>query len=212
MWNLVLKDILLQKRTFVILVLISILFTISFKDNTSVIYTSTAVFTGYAFLSNSFYRDERTEMMLNSLPINRINIVISRYLSLFIVLIISTVVLSLVFIFTKYTGIVQPPASVNTEDIIVALISILLFSSILIPIYFKYGYLKTRYVVMILFLGTYFVFMAFAKIFGEKIQPFIIYLSGISEITMRFIILAICLIVLLLSFFLSYEAYKNKEL
>jgi ABC-type transport system involved in multi-copper enzyme maturation permease subunit len=212
MWNLVLKDILLQKKIFVILIIASVLLIIGFKDNVSAAYAFIATFIGYSFLTNSFYRDEKSEMMLNSLPINRISIVISKYLSLFIFILISMAISFLVFTFAKYTGMVQLSETINTEGMIGGLIGALFFNSILFPIYFKYGYLKTRHVTMILFLGIFFVFTAFAKVFGEKIQPFIVYLSSIPEITMRFVILAICLIILLLSFTLSYKVYKYKEL
>lgn len=215
MWNLVLKDILIQKKTFIITILICLPLVFAFKgnsSNTSVVYSFVAAFTAYAFLTNSFYRDEGAEVMLNSLPINRTTIIISKYLSLLVFVLISMVILFLFLTFAQYTGLIHLSRTINAEGILGGLITALFLSCILFPVYFKFGYSKTRYVTIILFFGMFFVFMAFAKIFGRKVQPVIIYLSSIPEITMKFIIMAICFIVFALSFILSYTAYKNKDL
>ncbi|HBC97422.1 MAG TPA: ABC-2 transporter permease [Clostridium sp.] len=212
MWNLVLKDILIQKRTFIIIIIASMLLVTGFKNNISAFYSFLVPFTTYAFLTNSFYQDERAEKILNSLPINRINIVAAKYLAVFIFALISIAISFLLFIFAKYTGMVQLPRIINVEDITGGLIGALFLSCALFPLYFKYGYLKTRYVMLILFLGIFFIFIALAKIFGERAQHIFIYLDSIPDTTMKFAITAVCLIIFSLSFALSYKVYKNKDL
>ncbi|MEY8000055.1 ABC-2 transporter permease [Clostridium sp. Mt-5] len=215
MWNLVLKDLLIQKKTFIITILTCLPLVFAFKGtsgDTSVVYSFVATFTAYAFLTNSFYRDEGAEVMLNSLPINRTTIIISKYLSLLVFVLISMVILFLFLTFAQYTGLTHLSRTINTEGILGGLITVLFLSCILFPVYFKFGYSKTRYAVMVLFLGMFFVFTAFAKIFVKKVQLVSTYLSSIPEITMDFIIITICLVVFSISFILSYTAYKNKDL
>ncbi|MHC6180154.1 ABC-2 transporter permease [Clostridium sp. JNZ X4-2] len=214
MWNLVLKDLLIQKKTFIITILTCLPLVFAFKGNsgdTSVVYSFVATFTAYAFLSNSFYRDEGAEVMLNSLPINRTTIIISKYLSLLVFVLISMIILFLFLTFAQYTGLIHLARTINTEGILGGLIAVLFLSCILFPLYFKFGYLKTRYAVMALFLGIFFVFTAFAKVLGKKVQLVSTYLKGIPEISMKFIIMAICFIVFSVSFTLSCKVYRNKD-
>ncbi|MBV4414961.1 ABC-2 transporter permease [Clostridium tyrobutyricum] len=212
MVNLILKDILIQKKSFILVIILSFLLLITSKRHLEGIYPFIAVFTVYAFVATSFYKDEKIEIMLNSLPVNKVTIVISRYLSTFIFVITNIIILSLIAILVKYIGILYLPNVINIESILVSLIITIFLVCILLPIYFKYGYFSTRYITIVLLVSIFFIFISLPKISGEKVQYMYIYLNSIPETIMKSIILLLCCIVFLVSTTLSCNIYKNKDL
>ena len=93
MLNLVIKDILVQKKIFIASILYIIFFVIAFQSLGMGMYTAAIVAIVYLMVSGGFAYDDKSksDIMLNSLPIKRENIVMSKYISLFVYIAIGTI-------------------------------------------------------------------------------------------------------------------------
>jgi hypothetical protein len=92
MFNLLIKDLLIQKKSlwyllFYILILLLVFTSTSMDGDIAVVlYATCTCFIGYLLIAGACSYDEqnRSEVFLNSLPITRKDIVLSKYLSIFV--------------------------------------------------------------------------------------------------------------------------------
>src|SRR5699024_9822080 len=88
---------------------------------------------------NGYDDKYKSEMILNSLPIDRENIVRSKYL---ILILFTIVACGIVYLFTKFISLlnyIEVDKSFNIQGVIIVMNIILLFYSIYYPFYFKIG-------------------------------------------------------------------------
>lgn len=150
--QLVLKDYMVQKKTF-LTVLVYCIFIFIFMPQVANIYIMGAVGITYILLQNACIQDEKnkSELVLISLPVSRTELVMAKYLSGLSFVGINLIVLSLMgFIFSIFVNpgiqLIQP------IDVFLALSVSLLQVCIYLPIYFKLGYHKGRIVSILLFM------------------------------------------------------------
>jgi ABC-2 type transport system permease protein len=99
MFNLLIKDLLIQKKSlwyllFYILILLLVFTSTSMDGDIAVVlYATCTCFIGYLLIAGACSYDEqnRSEVFLNSLPITRKDIVLSKYLSIFVYTVIGLV-------------------------------------------------------------------------------------------------------------------------
>ncbi|GFZ33569.1 membrane protein [Clostridium zeae] len=217
MFNLVYKDILVQKRTVLIALLYGAVFTLTFSrtDKPETIFIAVPSVIGYLFVTYACAYDDKnkSDIMLNSLPISRKDIVISKYLSIILYLVIGVCI---AFIFTtavKYLKLGNITRLMNLEDVLGCFISISFLCSIYYPIYFKFGYLKSRYISMFMLLVAFFVPTAIIEFIGKATNSNILqYLSTVPEGVFEFFIILVLLFMLLISVFSSLKIYLNRDL
>ncbi|WP_411679906.1 ABC-2 transporter permease [Clostridium thailandense] len=216
MFNLVLKDILIQKKYLFFSIVYFFFFTFMFKDHPSILFGTVPIMISYMLLIGACGFDDKnkSEIMLNSLPINRVTLVISKYIS---VCVFISIGIFLTFAFTNilsFSGIIHFDRLITSEDILVDVVGTMFFSALYFPIHFKFGYQKTRYFLIIIFC---FVFAApsilVKTIFKSGPTPnFIVYLDNQPDwIITSFIIIITC-IVFLISLLISIKSYVNKDL
>lgn len=169
------------------------------------------LFLSYIFILRSFQADElnKCDYFFNSMPIDKVDIVYSKY-------ILSTIIIIISLLFTyMYSYVIESIWHVNvlTIEFILIIVSILLLLvSITLPILFKYGYSKS-YVVVNLITGITVFIVAFISM-----QPISIIrsLDGGPEILYSnlklFVFLGMTLIMYLASMYLSTKIYTKKEI
>ncbi|KPU42793.1 hypothetical protein OXPF_35560 [Oxobacter pfennigii] len=158
MLNLIIKDIVIQKRSLPTILFLTAIMIVSFQGthgNGAYIVGSAAVV--FILLSGAFAYDEkyRADMLLNSLPVSRKGIVVSRYLSVFAFSIIAVLIMSCAGIILNVSGLPLKIGLISLTDIAVIYAGIIIMSSIYLPIYFKFGYVKSRIFNMILYILTF---------------------------------------------------------
>lgn len=216
MFNLVLKDILIQKKSLIFFFLYILFFSFMFKGTPSVLFTTAPIMISYILLIGACSLDDknRSEIMLNSLPINRITLVTSKYVStcafvfigIFLAFILSTILNSF--------GIIHFSRLISLTDILGDVVAVSLFSSLYLPIYFKFGYQKTRYlnaVIIFLFCASTAI-ISKLMVKGGAIQNFIFYLNSQPNWVIGSLIIIINCIIFLISLLFSIKFYVNKDL
>lgn len=161
MFNLVLKDFLIQKKSLLFIIgycgFVLVFFAHS-KPFSQSVYIMAAGAVSYLLVQGAGNADGKnnSDLILNSLPVNRKQIVLAKYLSLGVYLatgLISTVLIGRILSFS----IDFPVRSITYTDITVAVISVGIMGSLYLPLFFKFGNNITRFVNMVLFMLTFFV-------------------------------------------------------
>lgn len=155
MLNLVFKDILIQRKSIGPVILMAIIMLISFQaSGGNGAYVASSIASVFILIAGAFGYDEKNkgDVLINSLPVRRRDIVLSRYLSLLVFSLISLSLAALTGAAMKIAGIPLNMGIITPSDVLAALIVIISVFSIYIPIYFKFGYLKSRFVNIALYL------------------------------------------------------------
>ncbi len=100
----------------------------------------------------------------------------------------------------------------NIENIFITFVLSLILNCINFPLYFKYGYLKARFIPLILIFGVvFFTYLSLDGILHKYInyEFIVINLNNMPQIILNSIIILICFIVFIISFSLSCNIYKN---
>lgn len=203
MFNLVIKDISIQKKdkALYIFIFLNMLFIFVFQNNYGIsmflcflsIYLVTMYANAYDFKYNS-------ELMINSMPVNRKIVVSAKYLSVIIFFIIAEAIILVTgnLIQMVYPGLVTKTININTVFMEFFIVSI--YYSIFFPLYFKMGYIKSRW--------FNFVIMG---IMGSAITILGDISKGTNVLLQSSILVCISIILMLISLFFSIKIYSNKE-
>lgn len=218
MFSLILKDFLIQKKTLLfsfayILILIYI-----FQGIEYVIFPVCIGAFTYILMSTACAHDDKNkaDIMLNSLPLKRENIVLARYFSIYVFTLVGTVAYWLI---TNIIVMINLPVDVypiTISGFFGAIYAVTLINSIYFPVYFKVGYIKSRILNLIMFFALFFGLsnlIEFLK--SNQSNPFIYktmeLFNGLSDVKMGLILSAILIAILLISFTLSIVFYRNRE-
>ncbi|WP_242845967.1 ABC-2 transporter permease [Clostridium novyi] len=96
----------------------------------------------------SFYEDEKSkwDIVVNSLPVQRSNIVFYKYFNMIIQMTLYVVFLSLVITLGNYTTLIN--INLFNKRVLMSILNmssiVLIFTAVVFPIYFKYGVTKMR--------------------------------------------------------------------
>ncbi|MBC2580042.1 ATP-binding cassette domain-containing protein [Clostridium sp. DJ247] len=179
------------------------------------VYITTPSVIAYMFIIYASACDDKNKsyIILNSLPINRKDIVISKYISVLVFIFIGVVISFLITTILKLSGFGHLNELMTSGNILGCSTSILLLSSLYFPIYFKFGYLKSKYFNMILFMCAFFIPTFLAENLGKgNIPKFIAYLNTQPNWLVTMFILAVLFIILLISLLISTKIYVDKDL
>ena len=163
MFNLLIKDIIVQKKTFwyllfyIPVLLLVLSSTTMAADIATALYATCTCFIGYLLIAGACSYDEqnRSEVFLNSLPIRRKDIVLSKYLSIFVYAVIGLAAGTVIVMINNIFGlgeIVRYPAG---KDLLGALCGIVIIGATYYPLYFKLGSIKTRLMNVIVILAIF---------------------------------------------------------
>lgn len=209
MFNLIIKDIIIQKKdkSIFIFILLNVLNTFVLQNNYGVsiflffisIYLLAVYANAYDFKYNS-------ELMINSMPVNRRIVVASKYLSVlifFICAVAITLTAGTLFHFAN-PNLISKVVSINT--IFVELFIVSIYFAIFFPFYYKLGYLKSRWTNFIIMGIIGGIISSIADISGGDMK-----FGGYSTLVQNSILLGTAIIIIAVSVFISIKIYSNKE-
>jgi ABC-2 type transport system permease protein len=157
MLNLIIKDVVLQKRTILIGFIYVAVMALAFSNGGAAMFTASTFAVAYLLIQTPCAHDDksRAEAMLLSLPIRRNTIVAAKYASVLLWALIAVFEYVVLYYAVLLSGLPfrMPPVSADNALSLAAAITV--FVSIFYPIFFKFGYMKTRYVNIILFAGLF---------------------------------------------------------
>jgi len=226
MWRLVVKDLTVQKRNFIIIVFLSLAISgiMPNSPGTAGIQLLLGVYLMLVY-ANSYDFKYNGEIMINSLPISRKEIVLAKYLSAFVyALIIMIIVFPLSFVLKilDFPGLNTIGIRSLAGFLIIGIFFLSIYISIYLPLYYKLGYMNSRWANFI----SLFVIFGLVGFLGDITKDYQGNFSaspGIVEIffgiltgqgtTMAFQIMALLSIILvLISMRISVWIYRNKDL
>lgn len=223
MKGLLIKDMInLKKQSIIVMgiIMIYVLFFVISSSNSEDLIESVSAVTGMLsvvclILSiTSFSYDDvaKWDKYVASLPITRKHIVISKYI-LFIMIALIGMIFSLLFNIIINMYLNPESLSGNIISIIITSYSTLaislILSSILAPFIYKFGVEKSRIILIVVYMVPVMAVMLIAK------SNFFNMSNSTLELLYKIlpaIIIVLPIIVVIISFFVSYNIYKNKEL
>lgn len=197
MKQIILKDFIVQWKFLIWYLLYPLLLFAISKDSRSV-FTAIIIIIPILAVMTTFYNDEKneSEKILNSLPVTRKQIVLSKYVFIFVILIMSVIVSSLMI------GIEFGLQGIDfIKSMVVSSIGIaMIYLSLVIPIHFIFGYRNGKFITFIILLVPVLIEEFFFKVNIEKM------------ITHSSVLLAICAVCLLLiSIVVCTKVYEQKD-
>jgi len=158
MFNLVWKDLLILKNYLWVALLYGFFAIFAFSFMNGGALSAATVGVTYMLMGQAIAQDEKnkSEIMLNSLPLRRRDIVLAKYLSVFLYAALAILSFFLAQGVVTVSGIPILISQISLEGIFGALVAMVVLVSIYYPIYFKFGYFRSRWVGMILFLACIF--------------------------------------------------------
>ncbi len=218
MFNLVIKDILVQKKSilFALGYCFFLVFAFQSLEQAGPIAANIAVV--YILLINSFgYEDKnKSDIMLNSLPISRRDIVLAKYLSIFVYMGLAILAYMGSSLLVKALRIPIDVVLLSLEGVTTAFLIVALMSSIYLPIIFKFGYIKAKLFNLVMFLFFFFVPTIIVNLYNNPryhhyfvnfFQEFVSWKNW----QIALLLIAFSLLILSISYSISVSIYKKRE-
>lgn len=221
MYHLILKEFQIQKKTLIYSFLYVIVAAFAFNalsSNNSGVYVLGPFAVIYLFVMHSCDYEEKnkTDIIFNSLPLKRDDIVIAKYISIFLFAALGLIFSLIVGILGESIGFASISRLLTINDIVAVLGSGMIFTAIFYPLYFKFGLVKTR--ILNIFLFLFLMFMPnlavdYARTHPEKtiIKNIMSFVLQTPESALKTFLFIICFIIFLLSLLISMKVYRNKE-
>lgn len=218
MFNLVIKDILVQKKSilFALGYCFFLVFAFQSLEQAGPIAANIAVV--YILLINSFaYEDKnKSEIMLNSLPISRRDIVLAKYLSIFIYMGLAILSYTGSSLLVKTLRIPINVVLLSLEGVTTAFLIVALMSSIYLPIIFKFGYIKAKLFNLVMFLFFFFVPTIIVNLYNNPryhhyFVNFFQEFASWKNWQIALLLIAFSLLLLSISYSISLNIYKKRE-
>ena len=217
MLNLLKKDYLLLKRNLWIMILYSFMmfFIFSRTDmNAQMIYVMGITMISYLLVmySTAYDNMNKSDTLLNSLPLKRRDIVAERYMSLFVFIAMSSILMALSGLAMRLTGFFPDIRPISLFDFVIATWSICLVVFLYLPVYFKVGYLKAKLVNFAIFFAVFMIPTIIGKLFIKGEAPlWIRNLNSATELQTTLFMALFITIAGIVSYSFSLRFYKNRE-
>lgn len=214
MYNLIVKDILAQKKQFIFALLLSAFYILMFsKIGMASIWSFFII--PYVSILTAINIDEKdkAEPMLVSLPIDRSLIVRARYISVFIYAAIGAIEYVLMETAVDILKISIELKPITLDILFISILGLAICYGILFPITYKFGYGAGRILNFIMFFLVFFGInnvMASVKKYTAS-KSIIDFLSSLSRGDILTGILISALVIYTLSYFLSVKLYRSRE-
>jgi hypothetical protein len=174
-------------------------------------------FTYMLILTSCAYEDKNNSyVMLASLPIKRSHIVLSKYISALVFLIMGVVAYAIMMQVIIILKIPLKTYPITVESLLGAIVAFSLLNALYFPIFFKVGYTKSRIVNFILFFAFFFgINLSVSFIYQSKDKEWFIEIQKIFSnqpdgiIALSF--LGVAALLLIISYMISVKIFKNRE-
>lgn len=218
MIQLILKDILLQKKRLLYFPVLYNIFIIIVLQEYLASFLVAGIVVSYIMLQTAVvYEDmNKSEIIINSLPIKKKKIILARYLSVFVYLVISIVIyliVSSLFVLLHLPFKVQP---VTISGVVTIIMSLGMLVSIYLPVFYKYGYIKAKLFHILFIMAAFSLPTTIVNIFKDSPDAAVVkyinmFINGLSTGEFSFIILLFTILVMSLSIYISVKFYKKRE-
>ena len=219
MYNLVLKDLLIQKKNLLFGAAYTVFFILFMQHIGFVVFPTALTILSYMLVGTACANDDKNkaDVMLNSLPIKRSNIVFAKYISIFIYTTLGIIIYLAAITLISLIGLPIHIYPISVEGLAGALFSIILLNSIYFPFYFKYGYIKSRFLNYFLFFTFFFGSMSMVGFITKHRNTFWVknisyFFNSLNNIEILVLTVGSILVILALSFEISLKVYKNRDL
>lgn len=218
--KLLIKDFMIMKKHLWIAIVYSGIVFFMFRNPQTYVMVYAMGITMIAYIMIMYvtaYDDKNnSEVILNSLPISREKIVISRYVSVFLSVLISIISMAVMGYAFQRLNILEGVRLIRVIDIISALIAVGVISFLFLPIYFKFGYIKAKMFNLLVFAICFAGPSVARKMFGNIKKPqwvenFANYVNNGSAVTAGMVFLGGMLILGLISLTVSIYIYKRRD-
>lgn len=200
MFNLIRKDIVLQKPTLMIMLPLLVVY-LSLRSS----FIMAGVLFSIAIIMNAFASDEKTSihMLLNSLPFTRKEIVSSKYIGAFI--------FTSLVVFTLFIGsLIIHREIIVWKEIMFIVSMVMVFISFLFPFSYKF---KSQYLLIasLVLFGIYMVVISvFSLNLNDKIREFVQTLLTVQTAQFYLLIAFSVIMLYACSWLLSIRIYRKK--
>ncbi len=220
MVNLILKDILIQRKTFIYALFYGLFSVVIFPSSMTArgAYMFGGMSVAYLLIiyANGYDEKNKSEIILNSLPVKRNSIVAAKYAAVILFFMLGVAITGIAGALVTILNIIPSMRFILLSDILGIFISVGLMYSIYYPLYFKFGSLKLKIFNILLYIVFLFVpNLIAASIEGNTDNTIAIKLLSILEnnppwVLQTFTAIAI-IILLIISMGVSNKIYSNKE-
>lgn len=219
MWPLIKKELIVQKKLllfglFYAAFLFFVLSNPVFREFNYSMAASGIAYITLIGVAQAEYKNN-SDIIINSLPLTRRVVVAAKYLSILAFTIIALLLVGAVGLIFHFLLPVLNHRLLNTFDIITTTVSITLLAAVSLPIYFKTSAQWTRVVNVVIFL---IIFFAPAQLIGYLAQngqdPWVgspVGLAGNQNWLLSLTGLAVLMVILFISYFISLRIYLNKD-
>lgn len=218
MYQLIKKDLLMQKKALMFALLYLIFFTFAIAKNEPIGLTIGIMVVTYMLALGSASLEEKndSDIMLLSLPIKKKSIVLSKYLSVYIIATGVFLFNYLIYLGVHTFSIPLEMFPITYVGFAGAIIAVTIFSSISFPLIFKLGYAKSRIINLILFFGLVFLSAPVTEAINKNenlavkqwLQKLVYESSNIEK---TLVIVLPLLVILMISYKLSLTFYTKRE-
>ena len=218
MFSLVIKDILLVKKTILLGFAYMIFFLVAFQGMGNTAFISAVVAYTYILIMTIAAYEEKNnaDILLNSFPIKRQGIVLSKYVSGLVCLVISIIIYWMITFFIQIFGVNLKVFPITAIDIISVLLSVSIVNGIYLPVFFKFGYIKSKFFNLILFLLIFAGASSIVGVFEEGqgnafVHSILSFLNKQSEFQISLYLIGIILVITIVSYIISLYFYRERE-
>lgn len=217
MINLIRKDFALtfKMRSLIAFVLyFFLLITLADNLNSDSRYILIITTIAYFLSSETFIYDDKTKSnyIINSLPIKRSDVVISKYLSIIVYIIVAIISVGLAGALISSTKLISGVNLINLEVIKYVILSSFIIMAINFPIYFKYGFRQAKLLNFIIYFTFFILINAAQSILSlEPVQSFVTFVEKNSTV-INSLSLVIVLIFTIISMLISIKIYDKKDI
>ena len=184
----------------------------------NMIYIMGMIIAVYLFLVTANMEDEKnkSEIILNSLPLRRSRLVLAKYLSVFVYILIGAVILGITGLLFQLPVIPITPKILDITDLLAAGFIISIYVSIYFPLYFRFGASVLRlfnvlFFLFFFFMPRYMVDLYFAYKETEAVRFLQSFFLEQSSLVSAIVVSAFALLLLTGSFLLSRKIYSRRE-
>ncbi|MEQ8174519.1 MAG: ABC-2 transporter permease [Syntrophomonadaceae bacterium] len=219
MWPLIRKEMIVQKKMILFGLGYSVFLFFVFANPVFQEFTYSMAAFGIAYITvigvaQAEYKNN-SDIVINSLPLTRREVVAAKYLSILTFTVIALVLVGVVGLLFHFLLPVLNYRLMNSVDVFTTTVSIILLASVSLPIYFKTSAQWTRVVNVVVFLVLFF---APAQLAGYLVQnsqePWVRSLAGLAgnqNWLLSLTGLAVLVVIILISYFISLRIYLNKD-
>lgn len=217
MFNLIVKDILIQKKMFIFMLIYSLIliFALQKPPFSTLLYVTGAIAIVYITVVTAAAYDERSAVVLSSLPVRKQQIVLAKYCSGFVYAALGLLVMALTSAIISSFGLPVVVRRISMMDITGALAGAILFCSYYFPLYFQFGNTRIRYINITIFMLFFFAPNLVVSLLKMHQNRVLRLLSVIGQTPLWLLwsgMAAVLLALLLLSLVISLRVYEHKDL